>query len=69
MVDDRPVHRVAAAAWGALILDPVLRRILDVQDETPELALWVTTGSEGSVPAMPAMAWAEELMAVYQQVG
>jgi hypothetical protein len=66
MVDDRPVHRVAAAASGALILDPVLRRILDVQDETPELALWVTTGSEGSVPAM---AWAEELMAVYQQVG
>ncbi|CAL1125924.1 unnamed protein product [Cladocopium goreaui] len=51
-------------ASGALILDPVLRRILDVQDETPELALWVTTGSEGSVPAM---AWAEELMAVYQQ--
>ena len=65
MVDDRLVHRVAATASGALILDPVLRRILDVQDETPELALWVT-GSEGSVPAM---AWAEELMAVYQQVG
>ena len=55
------------AASGALILDAVLQRILDVKDETPELALWVTTGSEGSVPAM---AWgAEELMAVYQQVG
>ena len=46
MVDDRPVHRVAAAS-GALILDPVLRRILDVQDETPELALWVTYGFNG----------------------
>eukprot|EP00435_Cladocopium_sp_Y103_P037337 s2143_g9.t2 len=52
-------------ASGALILEPVLRRILDVEDETPELALWVTTGSERSVPAM---GWgAEELMAVYQQ--
>ena len=56
--------RHGAAASGALILDPVLRRILDVHDETPELALWVTTGRDG---AGPAVAGPEELMAIYQQ--
>ena len=39
-----------------------MRRILDVHDETPELALRVTTG-EGA----PAVAGPEELMAIYQQ--
>ena len=48
---------------GSLMFDHVLGRILELQDETPELALRVMIGT----PSKASLAM-DELMAVYQQV-